>query len=315
MLSIFVVKNDLLTSISVVLLMVSLIYLGYTQYRNKIGTIKAQNLQNVENLHIKNEIEILNNSSKKLEEETKKANEKIEKDYKEETEKLRNKYIGIVPIKTIDEILLKETLIYDINVLQNKISDNKLKLHSKKLDKDNILPKLENLASLEEEYVSLEEQYHELYSKNEQINLVKQEIEKAYEIMKKDITPKFTNNLSQIIEKISKGKYKNVQFDESQGMIVEVENGNYMLAKNLSVGTIDQLYLSLRLSAGKDLSTENLPIILDETFAYWDDSRLENILKYLDEVFKDRQIILFTCTNREKETLDKLEISYNKIEL
>lgn len=313
--SICAIKNDIITAISIVLLIVTLIILGYTQYKKKIGNIKEQNLQNVQNLHIKNEIEILNNSCKKLQEEINVANEKLQREYKEETEKLRNKYIGIIPIKTIDEILGKESLIYDINVLQNKISDNKIKLHSTKLDKENILPKLENLANLEEEYSALEEQYHELYNKNEQINLVKQEVEKAYEIMKKNITPKFTSNLSKIIEKVSQGKYKNVQFDEAQGMIVEVENGNYMLAKNLSVGTIDQLYLSLRLSAGVDLSNESLPIILDETFAYWDSKRLENILRYLNEEYKNRQIILLTCTNREEEILNKLEINYGKIKL
>ena len=111
------------------------------------------------------------------------------------------------------------------------------------------------------------------------------------------------------------GKYKNVQFDEVQGMIVEIQNGNYMRAENLSVGTIDELYLSLRLSAGADLSREGLPIILDETFAYFDNSRIENILKYLNEEYKDRQIILFTCTNREKDVLDKLGIKFNTVNL
>lgn len=315
LLSIFVIKNDIVTALSIVLLVVTLIYTGYTQNKKKIGIINKENLQNVENNSIKNEIEILTNSCKKLQEEINKQGTKLKEEYKLETEKLRNKYIGIIPIKIIDEILSKETLIYDINVLQNKISQDKIKLHSIGLDKSSILPKLENLASLEEEFSALEEQYNDLYTKNEQINLVKQEIEKAYDTMKKDITPKFTNNLSKIIEKISKGKYKNVQLSEDGGMIVEVQNGNYISAKNLSIGTIDQMYLSLRLGAGVEISEEKLPIILDETFAYWDNTRLENILSYLNEEFKDRQIILFTCTNREKDMLDKLGISYNKLEL
>lgn len=315
LISIFAIKNDILIAISIVLFLVTSIMAGYTQYNKKIRNIRDENLQNVNKSHIKNEIEILDNSRKSLEKEINIAKESIETQYKEQTEKLRNKYIGIVPIKKIDEILIKEAVIYDINVLQNKISDNKIKLHSTKLDKDNIIPKLENLASLEEEYLELEEQYIHLYNKNEQINLVKQEIEKAYETMKKDITPKFTSNLSKIIEKISMGKYKNVQFDEVQGMIVEIQNGNYMRAENLSVGTIDELYLSLRLSAGADLSREGLPIILDETFAYFDNSRIENILKYLNEEYKDRQIILFTCTNREKDVLDKLGIKFNTVNL
>ncbi len=68
--SITVIKNDILIAISVVLGVVTLITLGYTQYSKKLGSIKDEKLQNVNNLHIKNEIEILNNSCKKLKKET-----------------------------------------------------------------------------------------------------------------------------------------------------------------------------------------------------------------------------------------------------
>ena len=80
-------------------------------------------------------------------------------------------------------------------------------------------------------------------------------------------------------------------------------------------GTIDQLYLSLRLAILKELSQESMPIILDEAFAYYDEERLENILKYLNDELKNEQIIILTCTNREKEILDRLKIEYKNIEL
>ena len=169
------------------------------------------------------------------------------------------------------------------------------------------------MVALEEEYALLEEQYNELNENSNLINMVKEEIEKAYGIMKKDIAPTFTNNLSRIISRISNGKYKNVKLDETNGMIIEIENGNYINALNLSTGTIDQLYLSLRLGTGKEISKESMPIILDEVFAYWDNTRLENILEFINSEYEDRQIILFTCTNREKEALEKLNIKYNYI--
>ena len=49
-----------------------------------------------------------------------------------------------------------------------------------------------------------------------------------------------------------------------------------------------------------------MPIILDEAFAYYDEARLTNILKYISEEFKNNQIIILTCTNREREILEKL---------
>ena len=64
-----------------------------------------------------------------------------------------------------------------------------------------------------------------------------------------------------------------------------------------------------------EISKEKVPIILDEAFAYYDNERLKNILIYLTTEFSDRQIIILTCTKREQEILEELNIQFNKIEL
>lgn len=56
-------------------------------------------------------------------------------------------------------------------------------------------------------------------------------------------------------------------------------------------------------------------IILDETFAYFDKTRLTNVLQFLNENYKDKQIIILTCTEREIEVLNEKNIEYNKIKL
>ena len=133
--------------------------------------------------------------------------------------------------------------------------------------------------------------------------------------MKNEITPKFTKDLSLLVEKISGNKYKNAKFDTEYGLRVEKENGEYVDCNRLSIGTIDQLYLSLRLSAMNEISEEKMPIVLDESFAYFDNERLENILKYIYENYKENQILIFTCSNREKEIMNKLNMEYNLVEL
>ena len=176
-------------------------------------------------------------------------------------------------------------------------------------------PQIDNLLKLEEKIVNNNEKIVNLKKLDKSMNLAKNILEKAYEKMKNTVTPKFTKNLSENIDEITKGKYKNVMVKDDNGLIVELDNGNYVEAKRLSVGTIDQLYLSLRLSMTEELSKEKMPIILDEAFAYYDTQRLENILKYLSKKYNNRQIILLTCTEREKEILDKLKIKYNLINL
>ena len=133
--------------------------------------------------------------------------------------------------------------------------------------------------------------------------------------MKESVTPKFTQELSDTISKITNGKYTNVKYNDELGLVTETENGNYVLADRLSVGTIDQLYLSLRLSIIKELSEETIPIFLDESFAYYDDERLKNILKFIYDEFKNMQIFIFTCTNREKNIFDELNINYNLVNI
>ena len=117
-------------------------------------------------------------------------------------------------------------------------------MHSLELDKNNLIPKLEKLSFLEEELENLNENKEELLKENESIELAKELLEIAYNKMKNNVTPKFTSNLSKNIEKISNGKYNNVRINDEEGIIVERENGEYVQIDKLSIGTIEQLYLS-----------------------------------------------------------------------
>lgn len=202
-----------------------------------------------------------------------------------------------------------------LELLQEETNQIKIELNTMALQQKEVKRQLEYLSELEEEHEELRQEYTELMKYNDTINLAKEEIEKAYIEMKETVTPKFTQNLSNIISRISNGKYQKVNFDEQKGIIVETEKGSYILAENLSMGTVDQLYLALRLGAVKEIETEPLPILLDEAFAYYDEERLENILQFLDTEYANRQIIILTCTNREKQILQRNNVQYQEITL
>ena len=268
------------------------------------------NLENQKNILEKNDIE--------LEDEINKLKNNFNLKINLEKEKIKNKYSKKIEKNKIDNYLNLfelEKINFELENLKKEINNLKLKLHSLDLDKKNIEPKLDNLSKIEEEIVYNNEQKVNLQKLNLSIMLAKQILEKSYDEMKNSVTPKFTENLSKNISKITNGKYSKVKFNEETGLVVELENGDNVLAEKLSVGTIDQLYLSLRLSMVDELSEEKVPILLDEAFAFYDNSRLENILKYLNENYKNRQIIIFTCTDREKNILNKNNILFNYIEL
>ena len=230
---------------------------------------------------------------------------KIKSEYNGDLSKIKNQS-GITNLNNILEL---------IDSKQRRINEQSLNLHTLKIDNNNIIPKLEKLVNIEEELENLKEEKKELELKRDNIKRTLEYLEIAYNKMKEQITPKFTEELSNVMERISNGKYKNVRINTNGEIIVEQSNGEYINVESLSIGTIDQLYLSLRLATVKEITKENMPIILDEAFAYYDDSRLENILSYLANEYNHKQVIIFTCTKREKDVLDKLGISYNRIEL
>lgn len=229
----------------------------------------------------------------------------IENDYNQKLNEIYKQY----------NIKENENVIQEINSLQSKINEKTLKLHTTEIDYNNINPKLEKLINIEEELESLLNDRKDLKQKSYEIKKAIETLEMAYNKMKEEITPKFTEKLSDTIKNVSNNKYNKVKINISGEIIVEDSNGNYINAENLSLGTIDQLYLALRLASIEEITEETMPIILDEAFAYYDNERLKNILEYMSKEYKNRQIIIFTCTDREKSILNSLEINYNLITL
>ena len=266
--------------------------------------ISEKNIIEKNNINLENEINELKNKNNLL---FNLEIEKIKNNYLKKLEK--NKIFNFINLNNLEKIN------FEIENVQKNLNNNKLKLHSLELDEKNIEPNLNKLAKIEEDLVYNNEKKETLEKLNKSMNLAKEILEESYEKMRNSVSPKFTEELSNNISKITNGKYKNIGFNEEIGLVVELENGNYVSASNLSIGTIDQLYLSLRLSIINELSKEIVPIFLDETFAFFDDERLENILKYLNDGFNDRQIIIFSCTKREKNILEKNNIKFNFIEI
>lgn len=319
----FVFLKNAIVKISIccILLVITLvsIFAYFRRKKQNEEAIKKHNEKQKKAEIIKEKINLIEDEIKKLERE----NNNIEKNIKSIEEKIEEEkrkkldFIYIKYHKNINEDFLNiktlEQIQFKIQLLQEKISNTKVDLHRFELDKSNIEPQLDKLANIEEEIELQKEKKQQLEKLNMSFELAKTILTKCYENMKETVTPKFTQNLSQNIADITNNKYKNVNFNEQSGLVVETEKGDYVSASHLSVGTIEQLYLSLRLSMIKDLSSETLPIILDEAFAYFDDERLTNFLETISKKYKENQILIFTCTDREQQILRELGADYNLV--
>lgn len=245
---------------------------------------------------------------------------------------LKHKFVAVIPLillirdvfamRKIKEKTSQENVDLDGNKLEKeienietKINDLKLKEHILENEKTNLDEKLEKLAQIEE---NLEEQKaikEELIALDTAFCIAKECLSKAYEEIKHNISPNFQQKLCEIASDLTEKKYQNIVVNDEVGLNIQMPNGTYMPIDRLSIGTIDEMYLALRLSTLTEISKENLPIILDETFVYFDQQRLKNILRYLQDKNYDHQIIIFTCSNREENALNELKIEYNLINL
>lgn len=305
------IAQNIIIYLTVIYLIINLIiYLNKKVKNNKTN-------KNAEKLKIEKEIEILEENKNNKEKEIEILKKELINNSDIKLKEIKNKYIN--NINEIDLINLFNKKLNDVNYELdniNKIYNNKrIELNTINIEEKNINEKLDKKIECEERIEFLNEKIEELHSLERSINIAKETLEAAYSEVKNSVTPKFTKDLSLLIEKISNGKYKNANFDPDKGLIIEREDGEYINCNNLSIGTIDQLYLSLRLSAMNEISEEKMPIILDEAFAYYDNERLENILKFINENYKENQVIIFTCSNREKDILDKLNVEYNIVNL
>lgn len=119
--------------------------------------------------------------------------------------------------------------------------------------------------------------------------------------------------VSALVRKITNGKYTEVRIDDQLNVLVK--SGNSFISMDyLSTGTIEQIYLALRLSIANVLIAEDLPIIIDDIFVTYDYQRLYDTVSCLGE-YLNRQIIMFTTNPGLQEMCTQLGIAYHAISL
>ena len=249
----FLINQKIISYIGIALDIISIIVISLIQIKENKKYKKIKDEERQEKNNIKNKIEVLENEIKEKEKIINEKQNELNIKINLNKQELKNKF---QEINNIENFFENEIDSENILNEQKYINDLKLELTRLEMQRKEILEKLENKSQIEEELENLRENLEGLIEYNETINIAKEGIEKAYLKMKEDITPKFSINLSNAIQNISSGKYKTVKVNEEDGLIVETENGNYVPADVLSIGTIDQLYLSLRISSINELTKE-----------------------------------------------------------
>lgn len=152
-------------------------------------------------------------------------------------------------------------------------------------------------AQLEEERLRLEDEY-------EAIRLAMDALDTANTTLQNRFSPELGRRAAEIFGELTDGRYSGVVLDRTFHLSTEPSGDPvYRDAQLLSAGTMDQLYLAVRLAICELVlpADKAVPIVLDDALANFDDVRCETALKWLKKAAKLRQILLFTCHSREAD--------------
>lgn len=180
-----------------------------------------------------------------------------------------------------------------------------LEQHKLYIEEQSLSENINMLNEIEEKLKVAYENKLEIDKLEKTIKIAIYVLEKSYQELKDNVMPEFVELIKAYVYKTTNGKYNDIIYNDNKGMFVENENGELIAIEKLSIGTIDQIYLGFRLAMASKLG--NIPLIMDETFVYYDNERLKNMLDNILRMSKEKQIILLTCSKREIDMLNSNE--------
>lgn len=129
-----------------------------------------------------------------------------------------------------------------------------------------------------------------------------------------DPVPAMIERANEIFERLSYGRYTQIKLNK-QGVKVMQFSGILFEPHELSQGTLEQLYVALRLAFVESAtSMVKLPIIIDDAFVNFDEFRKTSMYQVLEQFSETTQVLFFTFDQqaiesfREEQTINLSEI-------
>ena len=118
--------------------------------------------------------------------------------------------------------------------------------------------------------------------------------------LQRRFAPRISQRAQELMGELTGGRYTRLSLGEDLSIRAGVgEEDTLWNTLWRSDGTVDQLYLALRLAVAEAL-TMDAPLVLDDALVRFDDERLKAALAILRREAERKQVILFTCQSREK---------------
>ena len=184
----------------------------------------------------------------------------------------------------------------------------------------NLMEQKQKEKERDQAYVSLQIMEYQL-SENEKIQEEIRACDKALETfqtisdtLQETLGGPLEKEAAHILKHLTRGKYSSLIYDQ-KGDLSVFQGLRKIPLEQVSRGAAEQIYLALRLAAVWIFWPDrNMPLLFDDSFALYDDKRLEAALSYLSGHYPG-QILIFSCQKREIEICEMLKLPYTLISL
>lgn len=192
----------------------------------------------------------------------------------------------------------------DVEELTQRLEDCRMERERR----SNLCAALQERIAARGELGALENAVHELRfqiaEKKRDLEALELAIETMGDIqreMQRKFAPVLEKTAGELFEAFTGGHFRIVQIEDAEFSlsVSEHDAAPPRSVLELSQGTLDELYLAVRLALCETVLSEEVPIVLDDAMVNFDDGRMERALSCLQELSNSRQILLFTCHQRE----------------
>ena len=210
----------------------------------------------------------------------------------------------------------KDWLSAELARLSNEQTDCSRMLESQRRTQSDVEQKLQELNLCKkqaEEYRRITEENQRLKEEIDAIGIAQETLLRLGTEIKRSIGTYLNREAGRLIDGITGGVYKSM--DVGPDLSIRLNTKERMIPlENVSSGTMDQIYLALRLAAVRLIegNRDVLPLLFDDSFVLYDDRRLSHALSFLLSHYSG-QILIFTCHRREEKTLAEKHIPHNMI--
>ncbi len=263
-------------------------------------------------------------------------------------------------LRAEEELETQQTTLAEVSAeLQNLSNDERrydVELQKQNEKQTELEGKLQHLANVKNRAEMLKRTLDEndaISTEIDAINLAAETMTELQSSIQSSFGHYLNKEAGELITGITGGVYDSMWIDQNLDIFMNTP-GKIVPIEDVSSGTMDQIYLALRLAAARLIQGDTgagastggvgqagaaagastgaagtqtsaadgsagaaetrLPLIFDDSFAMYDEQRLASALRYITEIHHG-QILLFTCHTREQRILENEDVKFNLIEM